>query len=413
MLNKRVDHMVDHSNHYLFSKRGTFYYSRRVPAAVRQQFGKPRFVRCLHTSHRGKAERLSLELSSRLENIWDRLRLDVVTFDRIVEPRASGAQNLSHRPKAPPPKAPAVPTSPTLADALDLYIRLKAPGKGALFEAHARRNMASFVEAVGSIRLSDLRKTHGGQFRDRLLAQGLSSSSINRVFSSVKAVLNLAIREWDIDATNPLVGTFIPDVGTRKKRVPFSDVEIIAIQRECRELDDDKRWLLALISDTGMRLAEAAGILVGDIRLEEAVPHVLIRDHPWRRLKTTSSERAIPLVGASLWAAECVVQNGGAPSEFAFPRYTSLKATNSNSASAALNKWLKMRTSSGAVVHSFRHSLRDRLRAVGCPSDVADAIGGWTTGGVGNSYGAGYTLETKADWLRRIVLDPDPRSEER
>ncbi|WP_422237901.1 DUF6538 domain-containing protein, partial [Roseicyclus sp.] len=48
--------MVDHSKHYLFSKRGTFYYSRRVPAAVRQQFGKPRFVRCLHTSHRGKAE---------------------------------------------------------------------------------------------------------------------------------------------------------------------------------------------------------------------------------------------------------------------------------------------------------------------------------------------------------------------
>ena len=57
MFNKRVDHMVDHSNHCLFSKRGTFYYSRRVPAAVRQQFGKPRFVRCLHTSHRSKAER--------------------------------------------------------------------------------------------------------------------------------------------------------------------------------------------------------------------------------------------------------------------------------------------------------------------------------------------------------------------
>jgi hypothetical protein len=259
--------MVDHSNHYLFSKRGTFYYSRRVPAAVRQQFGKPRFVRCLHTSNRVKAERLSLELSSRLENIWDRLRLDVVTFDQIIEPRVGRTRKASHPANLPSAEAQAVPTSPTLEDALDLYIRLKAPGKGALFEAHARRNMASFVEAVGSIRLSDLRKTHGGQFRDHLLGQGLSSSSINRVFSSVKAVLNLALREWDIDATNPLVGTFIPEVGTRKKRVPFSDAEILSIQRECRELDDDKRWLLALISDTGMRLAEAAGILVGDIRL--------------------------------------------------------------------------------------------------------------------------------------------------
>jgi integrase len=413
LLNKRVDHMVDHSNHYLFSKRGTFYYSRRVPATVRRQFGKPRFVRCLHTSNRGKAERLSSELSSRLENIWDRLRLDVVTFDKIIEPRAHGAPKTARRPKASTFEGSPLTSTPTVGDALELYIRLKAAGKGTLFEAHARRNMASFVEAVGSVHLSNLRKAHGGQFRDHLIDQGLSSSSINRVFSSVKAVLNLAVREWDIDVSNPLVGTFIPDVGTRKKRVPFTEPEILSIQRECRDLDDDKRWLLALISDTGMRLAEAAGILVGDIRLEEPVPHVVVQDHPWRRLKTTSSERTIPLVGASLWAAESVVDHCRDHSEVAFPRYTSSTETNSNSASAALNKWLKARVASGAVVHSFRHSLRDRLRAVGCPSDVADAIGGWTTSGIGSSYGAGYALEAKASWLQKIVLDLDQRFEER
>ena len=43
----------------------------------------------------------------------------------------------------------------------------------------------------------------------------------------MKAVLNLAVREWDIDVSNPLVGTFIPDVGTRKKRVPFTEKEIL------------------------------------------------------------------------------------------------------------------------------------------------------------------------------------------
>jgi len=31
------------------------------------------------------------------------------------------------------------------------------------------------------------------------------------------------------------------------------------IQTECMKTDDDIRWLVALISDTGMRLAEAAG----------------------------------------------------------------------------------------------------------------------------------------------------------
>ena len=38
-------------------------------------------------------------------------------------------------------------------------------------------------------------------------------------------------------------------------------------------------------------------------------------------------------------------------------------------------------------MYSFRHSTRDRLRVVQCPSDQ---IGGWTTDGVGQEYGSGY-----------------------
>ena len=41
-------------------------------------------------------------------------------------------------------------------------------------------------------------------------------------------------------------------------------------------------------------------------------------------------------------------------------------------------------------MYSFRHSMRDRLRAVQCPSDITDQIGGWTTDGVGQGYGLGY-----------------------
>ena len=73
------------------------------------------------------------------------------------------------------------------------------------------------------------------------------------------------------------------------------------------------------------------------------------------------------------------------------------------SASAAINKWLKPRVPDGCVIHSFRHSLRDRLREVECPSDVVDAIGGWSTEGVGQGYGKGYGLELKARWMQRIV----------
>lgn len=75
------------------------------------------------------------------------------------------------------------------------------------------------------------------------------------------------------------------------------------------------------------------------------------------------------------------------------------------SLSAAINKWLKPRVPDGCVVHSFRHSLRDRLRSVECPADIVDEIGGWTTSGVGQKYGTGYNLEIKHKWMKKIVVN--------
>jgi hypothetical protein len=108
----------------------------------------------------------------------------------------------------------------------------------------------------------------------------------------------------------------------------------------------------------------------------------------------------IPLVGVSLWATEKIKAQGN---EFAFPKYCNRERCNANSASATLNKWLKPRLPEGCVIHSFRHSLRDRLRAVECPYNVVDAIGGRTTKGTGQRYGKGYDLKVKAKWMGMII----------
>jgi integrase len=70
---------------------------------------------------------------------------------------------------------------------------------------------------------------------------------------------------------------------------------------------------------------------------------------------------------------------------------------------AALNKWLKDFVDKGCTIHSFRHSFRDRLRAVSCPSDIIDQLGGWQTAGVGHGYGEGYPLSILADWVQKIT----------
>ena len=194
---------------------------------------------------------------------------------------------------------------------------------------------------------------------------------------------------------------FIPedDLETKRQPIPLSDIR--NVQAECCEYDDDQRWLIALISDSGMRLSEACGLLIGDIKLDAGIPYLDIKPHPWRRLKTKGSARQLPLVGSSLWAAQRVVTK--ASGEFAFPRYCNDKTAKANSASGSLNKWLRKRVPEGCVVHSFRHSFRDRLREVQCPSDMIDALGGWSTAGVGSRYGTGYDGGLKYQWMLEIA----------
>ena len=57
----------------------------------------------------------------------------------------------------------------------------------------------------------------------------------------------------------------------------------------------------------------------------------------------------------------------------------------------------------GCVRHSFRHSMRDRLRAVESPSDIIDAIGGWQISGAGQRYGTGQPLEVKAKSMNKLI----------
>ena len=85
----------------------------------------------------------------------------------------------------------------------------------------------------------------------------------------------------------------------------------------------------------------------------------------------------------------------------AFPRYTSKDNCNTNSASAALNKWLKEQLTDNYVIHGFRHGFRDRLRAVECPSEIIDQLGGWSLRSIGQGYGSGYDLDILHKWISR------------
>ena len=119
-----------------------------------------------------------------------------------------------------------------------------------------------------------------------------------------------------------------------------------------------------------------------------------------RSLKTKGSQRQVPLVGASPWTAQRIRTN--ASSCFAFPRYTDNSRCNANSASNALNKWLRANFRNDIVIHGFRHAIRDRLRAVSCPSEMIDQIGGWSSGKVSEGHGDGDTISQLRSWMLEL-----------
>ena len=367
---------------YIRNRDGIYHFIRRIPVDLQGHYRSDRVCLSLRTKSEPKALQVAGSISQRLDDYWSGLRLqkmDVPAIHLLI----SDNDDARH-------------DSPTLKEAVEAYLILKGGVTNPVFARTARRNGRYVITALSNRPITAYSSADAAKFRDYLFDKGLSLGSVRRIFGSVRSIINLVMREQGIEGTNAFSGTYMPQRYDQKERQPIPSAALSVLQQNCKDKDDEARWLIALISDTGMRLAEAAGLAMNDIYLDEELPHISIRTHSWRRLKTRSSERVVPLVGASLWAAKRLHQRGGA---FAFPRYCNTEGCNANSASAALNKWMKGIIGNEYVIHGLRHSLRDRLRAVECPSDIIDQIVGWTTEGVGHGYGRGYTLEVMAKWM--------------
>ena len=375
------------SKDYLTNRNGIYYFQRRVPMDVRSHYKSPSIACSLKTRSRRIALRAASSLSLQLEEYWMALRVNQLTSVHCKKLKTSPDHAVS---------------GVSFMDAKDLYLKLKGQGKAESFATYTERNVDYVLEAIGNKDLMDYEPSDGGVFRDWLTEKGLASSSVKRVFSTIRAITNLAIAEYGLDMRSPFANVYFPELDDIKERLPVSPHDIKLIQRHCRETNDEMRWLLALISDTGMRLSEAAGLALNDIVLDSEIPYINLKPNESRRLKTKQSSRKIPLIGLSLWAAQQVKSefNG----TYAFPRYTKGGRCNANSASAALNKWVKQIATQPVSLHSFRHSLTDRLRAVQCPRDIIDAIGGWTAGSIGEKYGQGYKLDVLHEWMLKLVI---------
>ena len=373
------------ANHVLL-RNETYYFLKRVPTDLKDYYSVKRLCFSLKTKSYSSALRITKSVLQRLEDYWLGIRLQKMDIPAIHLVKSENKSDDS---------------TTILSDALDLYLRLKGKGKDKTFVRTANRNIEYIIKVLGNRAIKTYSTNDAGKFRDWLIEQGMSNSTVKRVFSSIRAIINLAINEFGLNILNPFSKVYLPSSSSVDINRVIPREDLIKIQSICKKEDDELRWIVALLSDSGMRLSEALGLTKEDINLNHSIPHIRLIPHPWRGLKTKSSNRYIPLVKDSLWASLRVLEHNN-DSNFAFPRYTSLKGCNANSASAALNKWLKEKLSKQYVIHGLRHSFRDRLRAIECPLEIIDQLGGWSFKSVGQGYGKGYELSVLGKWMNKI-----------
>jgi integrase len=291
----------------------------------------------------------------------------------------------------------------TLSDALQLYFQTHKRGNETAFRAKTKRDWDTLINLFGNVEYDSLSRGHARAVVEHLLAKGLRTSTVDRMLNTIRAVTQKSIKERELSKLNPFNDMDIPGRGSDSKPASVPTVSVITtIISELRCIRNAEIPLMIVIqAELGSRIGEISGLSVDDIRLDAPIPYVHFHNQPWRSLKNKESQRRVPLVGFALEAAEAAValprQGKGLFESYA-------KVRGNDTASAAANKRLRRW---GVTTHSFRHAMKDRLREVGCPKDIRDAIQGHANGDVAETYGLGHTLQTMREWLEKVAVKLD------
>ena len=360
---------------YTICRSGTYYYNRRVPKYAVKSYGQ--FIRQALSKDLLEAEAFSKRLSDVLEGAWsattDASPVNISTIVKSFQPRHVSLSEIAAE-----------------------YLALKQ-----IDQTPPRVALSTFLSLAGDRDVRDYTRQDAKLFVHYLEMKGNKTATIRRRINSLSAIMNYAYSELDLDKRNPFTRLFIQNEGADVfKRGTFANDQLKWGYDKALSSGSTVKLLMPLLGETGCRLAEIVGLRLEDIDLDNELLH--IRPNSARRLKNKTSERVLPLVGYAKLAIDQVQIQ--ADDEWLFPQYIKSGHCYATHASNAVNKWLK-KDFGGLTAHSLRHTFRDRLRAVECPMDMIDQIGGWKSiTSIGNSYGRGFTMDQYRQYLDKIMI---------
>jgi integrase len=268
------------------------------------------------------------------------------------------------------------------------------------------RRIEAALGPLGGLALVGLRSAHGRKLRDYMLSvpangkggKPLAPRSVRRELDMVSTMTNLAIKEFDLErkAKNPFEGLSITSPGKAPQSefelrdpLPKPVLEAMRVRMTGKLRRPELSLIWRILEGTGCRGAEVVGLRIEDVFLDHQYPHIWVRWHEERSVKTKTSIRAVPLVGDALEAMREALALPREGSHMLFPRYA--HEAGPDAVSQALMKHLRKFTQNPRhVVYSLRHNMKDRLVTAGVDQREENRILGHSLGGVRDRvYGGG------------------------
>ncbi len=187
---------------HTYRKDGVYYLQRYVPEDVRKHYKTNRISFSLRTKSAREACALSRSASAKLEAYWHSLRLAYreVPAQHLVSLRSQDHGDGTDIEQ---------PVDLSLTEAGEVYLRLKGSNKPKTFHSAVERALSYVVKVIRNKPLQAISRKDAATVRDDLVAKGLAPSSVTRVLTTIKAVINFAIQEEGIELSNPFKGLFV------------------------------------------------------------------------------------------------------------------------------------------------------------------------------------------------------------
>lgn len=255
--------------------------------------------------------------------------------------------------------------------------------------------------------------------QDERANKGNSAKTLEKKATLLGAIFSASTKD-DKLPVNPFSGydyrRFFTKKGEEKEddREPFTTEELELIFSSEGIFTKNRRmtggggqvtrgWFTLLGYTTGARIDEIGELTADSVRVENKIPYIRISSG-----KNDNSVRDIPLHPEiiKLGFLDYIDEIKKSGHTNIWPNL--ITESEDNSKSAVFSKWFNryirnnLNIPSSKVFHSFRHNFVDICRNSGTPEDLRKSITGHISQDVGDTYGSGFSLETKYQAINNL-----------